>query len=769
MRDEFTRPEEILEELVDKTAAQIERQAPVAFDGAFAELTRYHRFLLALSASRTPDGKAFNFAEVAGMAWSPPHKEWIRQYRRLFERAADKLVDDDHFIRSLAYTPSRLLPGPDDPELSPNVVSSILDLGPMLISRLEAWVTKRTVVQTREGQSAEPRLGLAGSDSKAFADLLPDIVGAWEGLLHHVGPMYRWRDRNEQTDENRWAAYRPSWVFLWQHLTNTAYCLANAVWNEDEIGSSVFREALVRWPQALNHRLDDRAELRHRRLVFPTHLTLEWPAATAAIVPLGYEHMPGPSPDQLFATVVRGAKEDVLLLTAALLQSWTLNGKQASDIGARTARALLEHSVDDPDDWGRPPDRVSFRSLFLDLIRLELTGERFREGSYAAELDHLVATLDNMTERRIVPGRVFTPSTMHGREGLLLSELTFLLAYLPNQGDDGVIERVNALAREEAVLPEGDYSLRNILYRLRQFETTLAEPLPDSILAILSKDGERVGSSVEQLSELITAAIGAIEDARRERLAARAPDPAKLERIRAAIEDTLLTGPPQVPFFDGVEMGRAAAGDPAEWRDMVFNNISKASLVEPPMEQSASNFEEIFPTGSQEMAGNLAWNAFTRRPRARVDMGARAEEELFWRELAPLVPQVGPDPVLVVSRNAEGRALRRFLYSPAADRPNLRIEQRPRDQRRASYIATVEGVDVFGAGFEPGVAWLFSARTLKAVRYAETDTPGCFVELAFEPGEGMGGAVRIRIRQALDWSDDPVFELHAPDPEDEDD
>src|SRR5690606_26010017 len=87
------------------------------------------------------------------------------------------------------------------------VVSSILDLGPMLISRLEAWVTKRTVVQTREGQSAEPRLGLAGSDSKAFADLLPDIVGAWEGLLHHVGSMYRWRDGNEQTDENRWAAY----------------------------------------------------------------------------------------------------------------------------------------------------------------------------------------------------------------------------------------------------------------------------------------------------------------------------------------------------------------------------------------------------------------------------------------------------------------------------------------------------------------------------------------------------------------------------------
>ncbi len=75
MRTELPQPEEILEELADKTAAQIQRLAPVAFNSAFREMTRYHRFLLALSASRTPDGAAFNFAEVAGNAWHAPH--WI--------------------------------------------------------------------------------------------------------------------------------------------------------------------------------------------------------------------------------------------------------------------------------------------------------------------------------------------------------------------------------------------------------------------------------------------------------------------------------------------------------------------------------------------------------------------------------------------------------------------------------------------------------------------------------------------------------------------
>ncbi len=55
-RRDLPTPGQILEELADKTAAQIDRMAPVAFDDAWREMTRYHRFLLALNASRTPMG-----------------------------------------------------------------------------------------------------------------------------------------------------------------------------------------------------------------------------------------------------------------------------------------------------------------------------------------------------------------------------------------------------------------------------------------------------------------------------------------------------------------------------------------------------------------------------------------------------------------------------------------------------------------------------------------------------------------------------------------
>src|SRR2546421_2293290 len=98
MTRELPDPLEILEELADKAALQIDRLAPVAFDAALNEMTRYHRFLLSLNASRGPDGAPFSFAAVQGEAWRAPHSEWISQYRRLFERAANRIGDDTDFI-----------------------------------------------------------------------------------------------------------------------------------------------------------------------------------------------------------------------------------------------------------------------------------------------------------------------------------------------------------------------------------------------------------------------------------------------------------------------------------------------------------------------------------------------------------------------------------------------------------------------------------------------------------------------------------------------
>ena len=61
---EVATPDQILEELADKTAAQIDRLAPVAFDSAFREVTNATQF--PANAERRTDTRRqlpFNYAE----------------------------------------------------------------------------------------------------------------------------------------------------------------------------------------------------------------------------------------------------------------------------------------------------------------------------------------------------------------------------------------------------------------------------------------------------------------------------------------------------------------------------------------------------------------------------------------------------------------------------------------------------------------------------------------------------------------------------------
>ena len=108
MPTDLPSPEEIMEELADRAIAQIDRRAPVAFTGALGEMLRYHAFLLAMHAVEEDDAP-LSYAEVSGDDWHQPHQKWTWQYRRIFDRAAERIPDEKNFIGELAYIPYRLL------------------------------------------------------------------------------------------------------------------------------------------------------------------------------------------------------------------------------------------------------------------------------------------------------------------------------------------------------------------------------------------------------------------------------------------------------------------------------------------------------------------------------------------------------------------------------------------------------------------------------------------------------------------------------------
>src|SRR5262245_19749568 len=109
MRIVSPQPSDILEELADKVIAQIDRLALTGFESALDEMVRYHRFLLEAYATTSTDGKPFSYAEIDDW-FDQPFQQWMRQYVRIFERAADRLPQETDFISTLSHVPSQLLP-----------------------------------------------------------------------------------------------------------------------------------------------------------------------------------------------------------------------------------------------------------------------------------------------------------------------------------------------------------------------------------------------------------------------------------------------------------------------------------------------------------------------------------------------------------------------------------------------------------------------------------------------------------------------------------
>jgi len=734
----------------------------VAFEAALDELVNHHRFLLSIYATHLPDGTPFSFAEVEGAAWRPPHLEWVAQYRRLFERATNHLAEDPRFLATLANVPTRLLYAAGNVDLSVAVQNRILDLGPVLADRLESWFTKRTI-----SGAPNEKDSLAGSDKKVYLSALRDVVGAWEGLLQHARFNFGWSSLKKHAPEQSWSSYQKAWPFLWQHLSNTAYMLATAVWNQDEAGAEAYRDALLRWPTTLHHR-SVYGHFPNHRFLFPKLLEASWSKASGDAEAMQSRFDRPTPPDELFDRIMWRTHEDVVLLASTLLICWTLDKKLPSKIGLRNAWALISPTADPTDVFVNVDSKgPSFGKILLDLVRFEVAGERFSERSYGARLSHLVATLDNMTERPVVSGRVFTPSTLSDREGLLSASLTLLLATIPTSGDDGVLKSIQKIAQDEKLLPDGDASLRRILDEIGRMTHLLSLPLPEVDEAV---DYLRPKAPMSDLRQALTRVLGdaasAIEATRLQRLKERKPDIKVMESLRLTAEKSIFDGHGGVRYFRNFLIAKAdkTTDDAQLTRRLV--RVQKGELLDPPMRPPAVNFVEVFSSIVKQAAHREVWAAFTRRPREKIEIGYKLEDAGFWEEVAKLKAAVGDNPLLLVSQQAGSRGAHNFLFDDEGNPANLSTRHKPSQETDEYYIVTIEDVDIYTADFPVGHAWLFSSNALRELQYALVDDQH-YLSLGFERDDDVSGVLKIDFSPRPVWSDNSIFEIICVDPADE--
>jgi hypothetical protein len=158
-----------------------------------------------------------------------------------------------------------------------------------------------------------------------------------------------------------------------------------------------------------------------------------------------------------------------------------------------------------------------------------------------------------------------------------------------------------------------------------------------------------------------------------------------------------------------------------------------------------------------DKAGQRVWNLFCGLPRHRVDLEYENDDN-FIAKVRNFANEVGPSPLLVVSRQSERRIRDRYRRGAGALGANVEIKNI--STVGGSYVATIEGVDIFGADFSRGTAWLFSAHALQEVRYAASERGTEYLSLAYEPVDTLNGSLRASFRQGAEWTNTKIIELN---------
>jgi hypothetical protein len=441
--DSLPTPTDFIQQLISKVISQIEAGSPNGFDDALKEAVDFHAFALDAQNTRGEDGILINLAQVNDGLFIRPDFEWIREYRRAFTAAINKMPSDGWFVHGMNGVVVRLWPS--DPEAyPPSVLHNILDLGRHQVVSFEAWVTKRAVL-------AAPGAGapdLAGSDVRAYEDALIHFVTSWENLEQVIVISYGLRRSARAGEEAYWKSSAASWPALQAHMRNTAYFLAAAVWNEDLAGSDHFRDLMVRWIQPFYAELRNHHPFRDALILTPDVFHTSWPDSQAAALRTLMFPQPQLGARSVFGIVLREAYYDAVAITGAVLLHWFATKQQPSQATAETATLILRretlpnsgNTVLDP----RATTKSIFRLVF-DLLVREAFHSPFDEAKYSADLEALIEILNEMATPRMVPGRIYGGFVLSGFQTLTPELLAILAGNLPPDGDGGIFDLIQRL------------------------------------------------------------------------------------------------------------------------------------------------------------------------------------------------------------------------------------------------------------------------------------------------------------------------------------
>jgi hypothetical protein len=750
IQEDLPTPTELLQQFADSVIASMDARSVTGFENTLRDMREYHRLLLELYATSDDNGNVTSYA-MLDEGWGPLHRAWLQTYRGVIGRAISKLDEDPQYFTTIAYVPYGLLATRD--RLAPQLVRSILDLGSLVIYRLEEWFTRRAITSGAE-RSRDNGLTLIGSDGGLYETAIMSFVGTWESTARTTNTLDRTTDLDES--DGSWEDLQKSWSGIVSHLENAAGFFVIAAWNQDVIGVQRFADLLLRW--ASNLRLSGSPHAYSRPwLVNGELMALDWAGAQAALEPLLHPHRwEALTPTMVFSQVVENLHTHVVLLTAAVTMKWSFSGK-GGQFAVEAAGRLLKGVLVDPDahDHRREAGRTSFAERLQQIIAVELAGERYEEATYGSLLDGIASSLDQISERRMTTGRTYTPSTIHDRHGLSRTlDLILLTATQPGAAD-AAIHLLQDIIGDGAALPGAPRALDDFTEIMSRLQRTLDTVDKDTQRTLLMLDESwNPTVALPEARAVVERSLEFTDALRMERYAKQPVAAQRLALLETGIHEKLIQPGGGIPFFQGVEI-RTVADQTIPERQHIITEMPKSEFVDPPIEAWSSNFFDVHADFGADLLIRPLWAAFRERPSRKVTLRSAPDTVIFWRTIVRRAAEI-ENPVLLLSKLAYKAFRDRFLFSGRREEHPLVIKRR-RDEGLLSF--TVDGLDVYEASFSArSEAYLISANLLRTVEYRTLEN-GLTVVATFATGRKnpRKGKVTLRFAPRYLWSDTPIF------------
>ena len=697
---------DLLHEMVADLISLVDGRQVEEFSIQLREVIDFHFFLYGLAQSPVED---FNYALIgpdSGFFASNQKLglNWVKAYRDLVVRAAERLFDEPGFFGRLAYMPASILSRASS-TVTPRALQPLLLLAYQLFYQLmEQNISQRSAVSTARREEATAAFN---SNREEILDgAWRDMAAGWERLLQEIAT------RNEKTDW-AWNDFQRIAENVVEHLSLTTEMIGRAVWRGDEMATRWTCDLLLHWRHQSKRAWESRGShsLLETEGLTLTLINRPWDQIETPL--LGMEETT-PAPVVVFGAIIRNAWLDHLVTIASLSIHWAIYGASTGTPGLAARMLLQDQPLDQGDIGHRGPMPITSAEVLVSILRITGADARFEDRSYSGDFDHLLERLGSLGRSPSVSMRIYSHGGGLSFAALPLAQVLTLMGTMTGP------TALNRDLRRQLTQRDDDALLRR---------KTHLEALVEATGAILE---ERHGTFLGEICDLKTAsfdlrltnarqlleqAIAVLVEHRENAIKEAQIDPGRIHELTRAAAVAAFK-PTRFPlnFFATIE----STNDEIEEFTLSVSGQDKGSYTDPPMGHTIINEDEWWRDAMSERIANTVWMDSVKRANFQELDGRNPED--FWRAVrdgSTRIRENGYNPILVVTNTAHPKWLDDWRWPYRADpvpKPDELVITNLPDQDDG-YAFSMNDIPVFEAPSPYGQAFLFPAQMFAQLRY----------------------------------------------------